>query len=102
MARTTNGLGNVRMVAGPALMYLVDTVVRAALVIPMMMHISRALWACALLPLISLPLVMTAVGRVIHRRSEAITEQFSTITTHVHENLSGVRVVAVTRQGRAE
>lgn len=102
MARTTNDLGNVRMVAGPALMYLVDTVVRAVLVIPMMLHISPGLSAIALLPLISLPLVMTAVGRVIHRRSEAITEQFSTITTHVHENLSGVRIVRAYRQERAE
>jgi ATP-binding cassette, subfamily B, multidrug efflux pump len=102
MARTTNDLGNVRMVAGPALMYLVDTVVRAALVIPMMVHISPGLSGIALLPLISLPLVMTVVGRVIHHRSEAITEQFSTITTHVHENLSGVRIVRAYRQERAE
>ena len=102
MARTTNDLGNVRMVAGPALMYLVDTIVRAALVIPMMAHISPVLTGIALLPLISLPLVMTLVGRIIHRRSEAITEQFSTITSHAHENLSGVRIIRAYRQERAE
>lgn len=102
MARTTNDLLNVRMVAGPALMYLVDTVVRAALVIPMMVHISPRLSVIALLPLVLLPIVMTIVGRVIHARSEAIQEQFSTMTTHVHENLTGVRIVRAYRQERAE
>jgi ATP-binding cassette subfamily B protein len=102
MARTTNDLLNVRMVAGPALMYLVDTLVRAALVIPMMVHISPRLSAIALLPLVMLPIAMTIVGRVIHARSEAIQEQFSSITTHVHENLTGVRIVRAYRQERAE
>jgi ATP-binding cassette, subfamily B, multidrug efflux pump len=36
MARTTNDLLAVRMVAGPALMYLVDTTIRALLVAPVM------------------------------------------------------------------
>ena len=34
MARTTNDLLAVRMVAGPALMYLVDTTIRALLIAP--------------------------------------------------------------------
>ena len=40
MARTTNDLLAVRMVAGPALMYLVDTTIRALLVAPAMVAIS--------------------------------------------------------------
>ncbi|MBA2627326.1 MAG: ABC transporter ATP-binding protein, partial [Gemmatimonadales bacterium] len=91
MARTTNDLQAVRMVAGPAFMYLADTIIRAALVVPMMLHISGRLSAIALVPLIALPVVMTFIGGVIHRRSEAIQAQFSTMTTHAHENLSGVR-----------
>lgn len=102
MARTTNDLQNVRMVAGPALMYLVDTVVRAALVIPFMLDISVQLTLISLLPLVSLPLVMTVIGRMIHHRSEAIQAQFSALTTHAHENLSGVRIVRAYRQERAE
>ncbi len=102
MARTTNDLQAVRMVAGPALMYLADTMIRAALAIPLMLAISPRLTGIALLPLISLPVVMTIVGRVIHRRSEAIQAQFSTLTSHAHENLSGVRIVRAYRQERAE
>jgi len=102
MARTTNDLLAVRMVAGPALMYLVDTLVRAMLVAPAMIHISPLLSLVTLAPLVFLPLAMVAFGRAIHRRSEAIQEQFSSITSHVHENLSGVRIVRAYRQEASE
>ncbi|MEO8226282.1 MAG: ABC transporter ATP-binding protein, partial [Gemmatimonadota bacterium] len=102
MARTTNDLQAVRMVAGPALMYLSDTIIRAALVIPMMLHISVRLSVIALLPLVALPIVMTIIGGIIHRRYESIQAQFSALTTHAHENLSGVRIVRAYRQERAE
>ena len=58
MARATNDLTALRMVAGPALMYLVDTTMRAMLVIPAMAHISAELTLLALLPMLGLPLVM--------------------------------------------
>ena len=53
MARATNDLLAVRMVAGPALMYFVDTIVRTCLVLPYMIHISPRLTGLALLPLIA-------------------------------------------------
>jgi ATP-binding cassette subfamily B protein len=102
MARTTNDLLAVRMVAGPALMYLVDTTIRALLVAPAMLGISPRLTLLALLPLLGLPVAMMSLGRVIHQRSQAIQAQFSELTSHAHENLSGVRVVRSYRQERAE
>src|SRR3954468_8742434 len=102
MARTTNDLLAVRMVAGPALMYLVDTTIRAVLVAPAMVGISPRLTLFALLPLLGLPVAMVSLGRIIHQRSQAIQAQFSTLTTHAHENLSGVRVVRSYRQEHAE
>lgn len=102
MARTTNDLLAVRMVAGPALMYLVDTVVRAALIIPAMVHISPLLTGLALLPLVGLPVAMVSLGQRIHRRSLEIQNQFGVLTDFVRENLSGVRVVRAYRQERAE
>ena len=102
MARATNDLLNVRMVAGPALMYLVDTLIRTALLLPAMLQISPALTGYALLPLLGLPVGMIVIGRAIHARTEAIQEHFSTITTHVLENLSGVRIVRAYRQEAAE
>src|SRR5215210_501351 len=102
MARTTNDLLAVRMVAGPALMYLVDTTIRALLLAPAMIGISPRLTLLALVPLLGLPVAMLSLGRMIHVRSQAIQAQFSELTTHAHENLSGVRVVRAYRQETAE
>ncbi len=102
MARTTNDLLAVRMVAGPALMYLVDTTVRGLLVAPAMIAISPRLTLLALVPLLGLPVAMVSLGRIIHRRSQEIQAQFSELTSHAHENISGVRVVRSYRQERAE
>jgi ATP-binding cassette subfamily B multidrug efflux pump len=102
MARTTNDLLAVRMVAGPALMYLVDTSIRTLLVAPAMIAISPRLTLMALLPLLGLPVAMVLLGRVIHQRTQAIQAQFSQLTSHAHENLSGVRVVRSYRQEGAE
>jgi ATP-binding cassette, subfamily B, multidrug efflux pump len=102
MARTTNDLLAVRMVAGPALMYLVDTTIRGLLIAPAMVAISLQLTLLALVPLLGLPVAMVSLGRVMHRRSQEIQAQFSELTSHAHENLSGVRVVRSYRQERAE
>ena len=83
-------------------MYLVDTTMRAMLVIPAMAHISARLTLLALLPMVGLPLVMIFLGRMIHNRSLAIQTFFGVITSHVHEHISGVRVVRAYRQERAE
>jgi ATP-binding cassette subfamily B protein len=102
MARATNDLLAVRMVAGPAMMYLIDTIIRAMLIVPAMLHISPLLTGIALLPLLGLPLAMVVLGQKIHHRTLDIQNQFGELTNFVHENLSGVRVVRAYRQERAE
>ena len=102
IARATNDLQNVRMVAGPALMYLVDTVVLTAFIIPMMIATSASLTGWVLVPLAFLPVVMVWFGRRIHERTQAIQTHFGVLTDHVVENLSGVRIVRAYRQERAE
>lgn len=102
MARTTNDLLAVRMVAGPALMYLVDTSIRGLLIAPAMLTISPRLTLLAFLPLLGLPVIMITLGGLVHSRSQAIQAHFSELTSHAHENLSGVRVVRAYRQEAAE
>lgn len=102
IARATNDLQNVRMVVGPALMYLVDTVALTILVIPMMVATSPSLTLWVLCPLAFLPVVMIWFGRRIHERTQAIQAHFGVLTDHVVENLSGVRIVRAYRQERAE
>src|ERR1041385_6880792 len=102
IARATNDLQNVRMVAGPAFMYLVDTVTLTAFIIPMMVATSPLLTGWVLIPLAILPVVMVWFGRRIHERTQAIQAQFGVLTDHVVENISGVRIVRAYRQEEAE
>ena len=102
MARATNDLAAVRMAAGPAIMYLTDTVARTVLAVPLMVRIDGHLTALGLAPLVLMPVAMVLLGRTIHRRFEAVQEHFSTLTTHAHEALSGVRVVRAYRQEGAQ
>jgi ATP-binding cassette subfamily B protein len=102
MARATNDLLALRMVAGPAVMYLVDTTVRTVMIVPMMAAISPSLTLWALLPTLGLPLVMTVLGGEVHRRSLAVQDQFGDISSFVQEHLAGVRVVRAYAQEAAE
>lgn len=102
MARATNDLLALRMVAGPAVMYLVDTTVRTIMIVPMMAAISPSLTLWALLPTLGLPLVMTVLGDEVHRRSLAVQDQFGDISAFVQEHFAGVRVVRAYAQEPAE
>src|ERR1041385_449037 len=102
MARATNDLLNVRMVAGPALMYLADTLALTVFIIPMMILTSARLTGWVLVPLAVLPVVMVWFGRRIHERTQAIQTHFGVMTDHVVEYLSGVRIVRAYRQEGAE
>lgn len=102
MARLTNDLSAVRMAAGPALMYFVNTVAGGLFALGMMLRLSPSLTLWALLPMIGLPLLMLRLGRLVHARFEAVQQEFSQLTTRAQENLSGVRVVRAFRQEEAE
>jgi ATP-binding cassette subfamily B protein len=98
MARLTNDLSAVRMAAGPAIMYLVNTITGGLFALVFMLRISPVLTAVALLPMALLPYVMARLGGLIHTRFEAVQEHFSTLTTRAQENLAGVRIVRAYRQ----
>jgi ATP-binding cassette subfamily B multidrug efflux pump len=102
MARLTNDLSAVRLAAGPAIMYLTNTVFGGAFALGFMLHISGRLTLLALLPMVFLPVVTIWLGGMIHERFEAVQQHFSALTTHAQENFAGVRVVRAYRQERAE
>ncbi|MHB1096195.1 MAG: ABC transporter ATP-binding protein [Gemmatimonadaceae bacterium] len=102
MARLTNDLGAVRMAAGPAIMYLVNTLAGGLFALGFMIRLSPRLTLVALAPLLLLPVVMLRLGRSIHDRFEDVQAHFSDLTTRVQENLSGARIVRAYRQERAE
>ena len=102
MARLTNDLGAVRMAAGPAIMYLVNTIAGGIFALAFMLRIDARLTGIALLPMLLLPVVMAKLGTAIHTRFEQVQEHFSTITTMAQENLAGVRIVRAYRQEPSE
>lgn len=102
MSRATNDTLAVRQAAGPAVMYTVNTTVSFGLGLGLMLWISPRLTVVALIPLIVLPVVVIGFGRAIHTRFERIQEQFSTLSTMVQENLSGVRIVRAYGQEEAQ
>lgn len=98
MSRATNDIQAVRMVAGPAYMYLVNTVVMTGFALALMVYISPRLTLLALTPLLLLPPVTLWYGKIIHDRFERIQSHFSDLSTAVQENLSGARIVKAYNQ----
>jgi len=102
MARATNDLAAVRQLAGPMIMYSVQTVVVVLVVLPLMFRIN---WWLTLLLFVTMPLVSLTVkffGQQVHTRFEKIQEFFAHITARAQENFTGVRVVRAYAQEEAE
>ncbi len=102
MARATNDLAAVRQLAGPMIMYTLQTVFVVVIVMPLMFMINSHL---TLLLLVTMPLVSLTVkvfGQQVHIRFEKIQEFFSQITARAQENFTGVRVVRAYAQEGAE
>jgi ATP-binding cassette, subfamily B, multidrug efflux pump len=92
MARATNDLQAVRMLCGPAIMYMAGTLCTAAGSLFFMTRISAPLMLIALAPMPLVVLSTVFVGRRIHGLFTSVQGKFSDVTSKVQENLSGVRV----------
>src|SRR6476620_10241266 len=102
MARATNDLSAVRQLAGPMIMYSLQTVFVVLAVLPLMFWIN---WQLTLLLFVTMPLVSLTVkffGQQVHTRFEKIQDFFGQITARAQENFSGVRVVRAYAQEEAE
>src|SRR5204862_1974269 len=93
MARATNDLAAVRQLAGPMIMYSLQTLLVVIVVLPIIFVIN---WKLSLLLFVTMPLVSLTVkffGQQVHVRFEKIQEFFAQITVRAQENFSGVRVI---------
>jgi len=93
MSRATNDVQAVRMVAGPAIMYAVNTAAVSTFAIVLMVWIDPLLTLLAMIPMVLLPPAVIAFGKRIHRRFERIQAQFSELSNFAQENLAGIRIV---------
>ena len=102
MARATNDLSAVRQLAGPMIMYTLQTVFVVVLVLPLMFILN---WWLTTLLFVTMPLVSLTVkffGQQVHTRFEKIQDFFAQITARAQENFTGVRVVRAYAQEEAE
>ena len=102
MARATNDLAAVRQLAGPMIMYTLQTVFVVVIVLPLMLVIN---WWLTLLLFVTMPLVSLTVkffGQQVHVRFEKIQDFFAQITARAQENFTGVRVVRAYAQEESE
>ena len=93
MSRATNDLAAVRAVLGPGVMYAMNTVTTFLVGSILLMNLNWQLTIFAYIPLALASLSVRYFGRLIHDRFEEIQAQFSTLSTKVQENISGIRVV---------
>ncbi|HEY0083887.1 MAG TPA: ABC transporter ATP-binding protein [Pyrinomonadaceae bacterium] len=102
MARATNDLAAVRQLAGPMIMYTLQTIFVVVLILPLMLRISVRL---TLLLFVTMPLVSLTVkyfGQQVHTRFEKIQDFFAQISARAQENFTGVRVVRAYAQEESE
>ncbi|HYV25743.1 MAG TPA: ABC transporter ATP-binding protein, partial [Pyrinomonadaceae bacterium] len=102
MARATNDLAAVRQLAGPMIMYSLQTVFVVVVIVPILFSIS---WKLTLLLFVTMPLVSLTVkffGQQVHTRFQQIQDFFAQITARAQENFTGVRVVRAYAQEHAE
>jgi ATP-binding cassette subfamily B multidrug efflux pump len=93
MSRATNDVQAVRMAAGPAIMYTVNTATVATFALALMIWIDPQLTLVAMIPMAALPPAVFVFGKRIHQRFEQIQVQFSELSNFAQENIAGARIV---------
>ena len=93
MSRATNDLRAVRDFVGLGLLILIDCVVVILSCVGLMLWINPSLTLVVLIPLPILSILFFKFLPEIGRRHEVVQEHLAKITTHVQENLAGIRVL---------
>lgn len=93
MNRISEDINQVRLYAGPAIMYGIQTLTLFACLIPLMFIKAPTLAAYTLLPLPVLSVLIYQISKIIHKRSTKVQEFLSTLSTFTQESFSGVAVI---------
>ncbi len=93
MNRISEDVNQVRMYAGPAIMYGIQTFTLFTCLIPLMFIKAPTLAAYTLLPLPVLSVLIYQISKIIHKRSTIVQQYLSTLSTFTQEVFSGVSVI---------
>jgi len=92
MNRISEDVEKVRMYAGPAIMYSVQTITLFLCSIPLMLYTSPILTFYALLPLPFLAILIYFISKKIHQKTLEVQEFLSDLSTFSQETFSGINV----------
>lgn len=93
MNRISEDVSRVRMYIGPALMYIVNTIITFVLTIVVMINVDFRLTFYVLLPLPALVVSIYYVSDIINKKGTWVQEQLSGLSTIAQESFSGIRVL---------
>ncbi len=93
MNRISEDVSQVRLYAGPAIMYGIQTLTLFVCLIPLMFIKAPTIAFYALIPLPILSFLIYQISRVIHTRSTKVQEYLSTLSTFAQESFSGIAVI---------
>ncbi len=93
MNRISEDVGKVRMYAGPAIMYSVQTITLFVCVIPLMFYTSVELTLYTLIPLPILSVLIYVMSRKINRETLVVQQFLSDLSTFSQETFSGIGVI---------
>ena len=93
MSRATSDIESVRMVIGPGIMQLSNTVFTFVIAIVMMISLDPVLTLWSLVPMPVIAIVMYLSAQLYHRRFLEVQVQQARLNTAAQENFSGIRVV---------
>ncbi|MCD6067015.1 MAG: ABC-type multidrug transport system, ATPase and permease component [Bacteroidetes bacterium] len=93
MNRISEDVSRVRMYIGPAVMYIVDTFFTIATSLFFMLRQDAFLTMIVFIPLPLLSYVIFKVSDLINKKSTAVQENLSELTSQSQESFSGIRVI---------
>ncbi len=93
MNRISEDVDKVRMYAGPAIMYTINTVTLFVVALIYMLSVSPKLTLYTVLPLPLLSFIIYKLSRVINTRSRVVQEYLSHLSAYTQESFSGISVI---------
>ena len=93
MNRISEDVGRVRMYAGPAIMYSINTITLFIIALLYMFNEAPTLTLYTILPLPILSVIIYKLSKEIHKRSTVVQEYLSKLSTFTQESFSGISVI---------
>ena len=93
MNRISEDVSRVRMYTGPAIMYLVNTLVTIITVLSFMLSVNQNLTLFVFLPLPILAFFIYKISDQINKRSLEVQAKLSDLTSQAQETFSGIRLI---------